>query len=141
MYRNKVIYLPKWATILYAGLALILIPWIFNLAQNLPSRHLVRHWDAMWVGFDVILLLTMAITIWFVIRKRVWVILSASALATLFVVDSWFDIMSSRPGMEHNQAIFFGVLEILLAIVTFRLVYLVISRSSQQKEFTITTKK
>ena len=105
------LYIPKWASILYAVLAAILIPWIFNLAQNLPARHLVWHWDAMWVGFDILMLITMAITVWLVIKKRIWVVLSATVLATLFIVDAWFDIMTSKSGIESNRQYFLEYLK------------------------------
>jgi hypothetical protein len=131
------VYFPKWASILYSALALVLVPWIFNLAQNLPTRHVVRHWDAVWVGFDIIMLIAMAITIWFVIKKRIWVVISATALATLFVVDAWFDILTSRPGRQQTKAIIFGAMEIGLAVLTYRLVYVIIVRSTTQKQVRI----
>jgi len=128
---------PKWAIILYSVLAIILIPWVFNLAQNLPTHHLVRHWDAMWVGFDIIMLITMAITICFVIKGRIWVIISATALGTLFIVDAWFDVLTARPGKDQNESLFFGALEIVLAILTFRFVYIVMVHSAKQKKLNI----
>jgi NhaP-type Na+/H+ or K+/H+ antiporter len=125
------IYIPKWALILYSLLALVLIPWIFNLAVNLPTRHIVHHWDAVWVGFDILMFLVVALTVYFAVKKMVWVTISASALATLFVVDAWFDIMTSRPGRELRNAIFFGSLEIILAGLTFRFVHHMIKHSAK----------
>lgn len=131
------IFFPKWARVLYVALAIVLVPWTFNLAQNLPERHLVHHWDAVWVGFDIMMLLTTAVTIWFIVKERVWVILSATALATLFVVDAWFDILTSRPGRDQKEALFFGLLEIMLAVLTYRLVYIGMSRSIKQKTLSL----
>src|SRR5579871_6214553 len=99
------VYFPKKVIILYAILGVGLIPWIFNLAANLPAKHLVHHWDAVWVGFDVIMLIVLGLTLFFAIRKVLWVTLSATALATLFIVDAWFDILTSQPGREQKIAI------------------------------------
>jgi len=125
------IYIPKWAVVLYSGLAVILIPWIFNLAVNLPAKHLVHHWDAVWVGFDILMFITIALTVYFAVTKTVWVTISASALATLFVIDAWFDILTSRPGREMRLSIFFGLLEVILALLTFRLVHHMIKHSAK----------
>jgi hypothetical protein len=114
-------------------LALFMVPWIFNLAQNLPTRHLVHHWDAVWVGFDIMMIAMIAATVYFVIKKRIWVVLSATALATLFIVDAWFDILTSKPGSEQVQAIVLGLIETALAIFTFRLVYLAVLRATPHK--------
>jgi uncharacterized membrane protein len=135
------VYFPKWATILYSGLAVALIPWIYDLAQNLPARHLSNHWDAVWVGFDMMMLVAIVLTIWFVLRQRIWATMAASALATLFIVDAWFDILMSRPGREQRIALFFGISEVLLALLTYRLVFLAIHHSTSTKKFKLTTKK
>jgi hypothetical protein len=140
MDRATKIYIPKWAGLLYGAMAIVLVPWIFDVAQNLPTRHIIRHWDAVWVGFDVILLFTILLTLWFLIKKTVWVVMSASALATLFIVDTWFDILTSRPGREEREAIAFGVLEVSLALLTYRLVYLVIRQSTPEKNVTLAVK-
>lgn len=135
------IQLPKWAPYLYGLIALVLVPWIFDLAANLPSRHLARHWDAVWVGFDVIMLITIAITVWFMLKRKVWVVVSATALATLFIVDVWFDILTAKPGREQTEAYIFGILEISLAILTYRLVFHVIHGSTPTKDIKLTTSK
>jgi uncharacterized membrane protein len=118
-----------------------LIPWILNLAQNLPPSHLAEHWDTLWVGFDVLILISVALTAIFIIKRAIWVIMSATAVATLFIVDAWFDIMTSKPGDEQNIAIAFGVLEILLALFTYRLVFHLIHHSTAHKKVKLTTKR
>ena len=117
------ISLPRWVAVTYAIMAIILIPWIFDLAYNLPTRHIVHHWDAVWVGFDILLVIVLLTTVYFVISNKIWVIISASALATLFIVDAWFDILTSRSGPDLHRALFFGILEIVFAILTFRFVF------------------
>jgi len=128
------IYIPRWAVFLYCLLAVTLIPWIFNLAANLPTKHLVHHWDAVWVGYDVMMVLVIALTVYFAVKKMVWVAISASALATLFVIDAWFDILTSQPGREQRVSIFFGSLEIILAGFTFRLVHHMIKHSAKSHD-------
>lgn len=139
---DKIVHikLPRWAPYLYGLIALVLVPWIYDLAANLPSRHLARHWDALWVGFDVIMLITIAITVWFMLKRKVWVVVSATALATLFIVDVWFDILTAKPGREEKEAIAFGALEIILAGLTYRLVYHIIHGSAPSKDIKLQTK-
>jgi hypothetical protein len=141
MDRRVKIYLPKWATFLYGAMAVILVPWIVHLEQALPNRHVANHWSTLWVGFDVIMLVTTLITIWFMITRKVWVVVSATALATLFVVDVWFDVLTSKPGYEQREAIFFGIIEVTLAILTYRMVYHVVHHTTPKKDIKLTTKK
>jgi hypothetical protein len=135
------VYISKRIVILYGALAVILIPWIFDLAENLPAKHLARHWDVVWVGFDLIMLVTLALTVIFALKKMLWVVLSATALATLFIVDAWFDILTSKPGREQRVAIFFGFFEVILAVFTLRMVHHVVRHTSpQQRNVKLTTK-
>jgi hypothetical protein len=134
------VYFPKLVIFLYGILAVALIPWIFNLAENLPTKHLAHHWDAAWVGFDVIMLVALALTVFFAVKKLLWVTLSATALATLFIVDAWFDVLTSKPGKEQKIAILLGSLEVILALFTLRLVYHVIKHStSHQRNIKLTS--
>lgn len=139
MERAIKVHFPKWAALVYGGLALILIPWILDLAENLPVRHIARHWDTLWVGFDIMMLCTILLTLWFMFKKMIWIVVSASALATLFIVDAWFDILTARPGREERESIAFGVLEVTLSILTFRLVYLIVHRASTSESISLTT--
>ncbi len=129
--RTTNIYFPRWAVALYGLLAAVLIPWIFSLAANLPSHHLARHWDALWVGFDIIMLVTLIITLAFALRRSIWLAVAATALATLFIVDAWFDTLTARPGHDQRVALGFGVLEMVLALLTYRLVYQIIQRTTK----------
>ena len=139
MERAIKVHFPKWAVLLYGGLALVLVPWILDLAANLPVRHVARHWDTLWVGFDIMMLITILLTLWFMLKKMVWIVVSASALATLFIVDAWFDILTARPGMEEREAIVFGILEVTLSMLTFRLVYLTVHRATTPGSISFTT--
>ncbi|MGW2936974.1 hypothetical protein ACWDA7_35160 [Streptomyces sp. NPDC001156] len=74
---------------------LVLVPWTVYLAVSLPDRFEARHWPWVWVGFDVMLLVTLAgagVAVW--LRRQVLVPLSFVA-ATLLLCDAWFDISLS----------------------------------------------
>jgi len=105
---------------LYAIGAVVLALWTVGLAINLPTRHVVRHWDLAWVGFDVLIGFTMLLTATFAVKKSRYIILSSSGLGALLVTDAWFDILMSRPGPEAHKAIFYAVcVEIPIAILSF----------------------
>lgn len=130
MESTKHIYISRFWVVLYAILAIILVPWVFNLAQSLPEHHTAHHWDAVWAGFDSMMVLMMALTVYFAVKRQVWVVISTTALATLFVVDAWFDILTAKPGHEQRVALFFGAIEVALAVLTFKLVHHVVKHST-----------
>ena len=47
----------------------VLIPWIVLLALTLPRHYVAGHWRLTWVGFDIILLASLAATAWFAWRR------------------------------------------------------------------------
>jgi hypothetical protein len=67
--------------------------WIVYLAISMPSGYQSRAWSAAWVGFDLLLLLTLASTVVAARLGRQIVIPLAVATATLLICDAWFDIM------------------------------------------------
>ncbi|MFF4488191.1 hypothetical protein ACFY0F_17110 [Streptomyces sp. NPDC001544] len=72
-----------------------LVPWTAYLAVSLPDRFEARYWPMVWVGFDVMLLASLAAAgaaVW--LRRQAMVPLSYVA-ATLLVCDAWFDISLS----------------------------------------------
>ncbi|HET9098258.1 MAG TPA: hypothetical protein VFN51_01430 [Candidatus Saccharimonadales bacterium] len=135
------IYFPRWASALYAVLAVLFVPWIVILAEYLPSRHIDRNWDALWVGFDLLILIAMVLTIYFMLKRRIWVIMSATALATLLLVDIWFDIMTAKPGREQDSAILMGIVEITLSLLTFWLVYHLLHHTTPEKNLNMLIQK
>ncbi|MFD8388610.1 hypothetical protein ACFV2N_05215 [Streptomyces sp. NPDC059680] len=71
---------------------LLLVPWTVYLAVSLPDRFEARYWPMVWVGFDVMLLMSLAgagVAVW--LRRQVMVPLSYVA-ATLLICDAWFDV-------------------------------------------------
>lgn len=132
---------PRWVMWLYGALAVALIPWTFDLASNLPVRHLVRHWDALWVGFDCLIVLAVLLTVWLMSKHRIWMVIPATSLATLFLVDVWFDNLTAKPGREQRASLAFGVLETTLALMTYYLVFHIIRQSGAQKDIQLGTKR
>ena len=100
------VYFPRWVAALYGILIIGIIPWIFNLAISLPGKHTASHWDSVWVGLDIMIFIALATTLVFAVKRLVWLAVSASILATLFVVDAWFDVMTAKAGHEQKIAVF-----------------------------------
>src|SRR5664280_1577846 len=97
---HHLLRLPAWAPRLYAWLAVIMVPWILLLSYSLPVRHTSHHWDTLWVGFDVILFSAVALSAYFGFKRSAWLAFSSVAVATLLLVDAWFDVLSARPGVQ-----------------------------------------
>ena len=74
------------------GCCLVLAAWIGVLAVTLPRYYRSGGWRGAWVGFDVVLLVTFAITAWAGWRHRQLVIACLVVLATLLCCDAWFDV-------------------------------------------------
>jgi hypothetical protein len=104
------LHLPKWATVLYATAAVLLIPWIMILSYELPTRHVVTHWDLAWAGFDGLLLCSIAVTAYLGYKRSAWVMLACTSTATLLVVDAWFDILTAHSGVQMERSVFLAVI-------------------------------
>ena len=89
-------WLTRLAGPLFSVLSMLLIPWIAFLASVLPSRQLSRHYDLAWAGFDGMLLIALASTAYFALRRSRYLSVAATASGTLLIVDAWFDILTSR---------------------------------------------
>lgn len=109
--------LVRWAGPLFALCSLILLPWTIYLARTLPARQESPHNDIAWVGFDVILLIGLATTAYFALRRSGFLTISASASATLLVVDAWFDIMTSPGDQVAESIVLAALVELPLAAV------------------------
>jgi hypothetical protein len=81
---------------LFALLSVLLIPWIAFIALVLPSRQLSRNYDFAWAGFDGMLLIGLASTGYFALRRSRYLSVAATATGTLLIVDAWFDVLTSR---------------------------------------------
>jgi hypothetical protein len=85
--------------------ALALGPWTLYLTYALPSRHLTRHYDLAWVGFDIALLAAFAWTGWFALRMSKWLVPAAAVTGTMLLCDAWFDVVTSSGGSEQVESI------------------------------------
>ncbi len=111
---------------LYAGAALVLLPWIAYLAVSLPKRNLEHHYRLSWVGFDILLVVVLARTAYMAFRVDQRVQFAATATATLLLVDAWFDITTSSGRTQVLEAIVLAAfIEIPAAIFSLYLARLV----------------
>lgn len=100
--------LPRWIGPVFILTALGLGPWTLYLTYSLPSRHLARHYDLAWVGFDIVLLAAFAVTGWFAMHPSKWLVPAAAVTGTMLLCDAWFDIVTSSGGSEQVEAILEG---------------------------------
>lgn len=102
----------------FTALALCLVPWTAYLAIELPERAVARHHDLAWTGFDIALVLLLGGTAWTAHHRSRYFTLTATATATMLVVDAWFDVVTSAPGAEQAIAAVLAVLvELPLALL------------------------
>jgi hypothetical protein len=69
--------------------------WIAVLALTLPTRYLANHWNVAWVGFDVMLLISLLTTGWAVARRRPWASTALMVSAAMLTCDAWFDVTTA----------------------------------------------
>lgn len=106
----------RWLAIVFAGASLGLLPWIVVLYTTLPSRVEAANWRFIWVGFDLMLVLTMAGTAVQVLRRSTRSILVATAAGTLLICDAWFDVLTAATSAERWIAVLLAIfLELPLA--------------------------
>ncbi|HEY3543948.1 MAG TPA: hypothetical protein VGK79_15535 [Gaiellaceae bacterium] len=97
--------LPRWIGPLLLLTALGLGPWTLYLTYSLPSRHLTRHYDLAWIGFDIALLAAFATTGWCVLRTSRWLVPAAAVTGTMLLCDAWFDTITASSGSEQVESI------------------------------------
>jgi O-antigen/teichoic acid export membrane protein len=100
--------------------AVLMVPWTLYLAVTLPTRHHAVHWDAVWVGFDVALVVGIAATAIGAFRRAGWLAIAATATGTLLLCDAWFDVLTSSGGGEATEALLQALVgELPLAVLCF----------------------
>jgi hypothetical protein len=82
----------------------LLIPWTAYLAVSLPPKFTADQWGLTWTGFDVALIVVIAVTGWAAVRRRQFVAVGLVVWATLLVCDAWFDITLDwgSPGLSAS---------------------------------------
>lgn len=106
-----------------------LAAWIIVLSLTLPRRYDASHWNLAWIGFDVAVLSGLAATAWAAWRRRIVIVLFATATATLLCADAWFDLTTARPSDLWLSATLAGCAELPFAIFLFYVVGRVVSVS------------
>lgn len=115
--------IPKWATLAYIIIAIVLIPWTVYLGFHLPTAHITLDWDVLWVGLDLAIILTLLLTGIFAAKKSIYTIIFATINASLFLTDAWFDVFSYRASTYGSaEAIIMAIFgEIPMAIFGYSL--------------------
>ncbi len=98
----------RWVAPVFIFCSVVLIPWIVYLGFSLPTRQVSRHYDAAWVGFDVLELIALASTGYLALRRSRYLALASASAATLLITDAWFDVMTS-PRHQLPQAVVLAV--------------------------------
>jgi hypothetical protein len=107
----------RWTGPLFALFSLVLVPWTIYLAVSLPARQVSANYNAAWAGYDVLLMLALASTAYFALRRSRYLATAATATATMLVVDAWFDVLTT-PGVRRLESIGLAVVvELPLAAV------------------------
>jgi hypothetical protein len=97
--------LPAWVPILLGAVAVALVPWTLWLTFSLPSRHTTEHYDLAWVGFDIALVSSFALTAGAALRWSAWLEPAAAATGTLLLCDAWFDVVTTGGGSEWQAVL------------------------------------
>ena len=101
-----------------AALAALMVPWTAYLFVVLPRTAPAAHFDLAWGGFDLALLVLLALTGWAAVRRRRWLAAVAGASAALLGADAWFDVVTSPTPGDRWVALAMALLvELPLAVV------------------------
>ncbi len=110
----------RWVAGLLGGVAVVLLPWALLLDFELPSRHLSRHWDLAWTGFDIALAATLLAAAIAALRSSHRLEQLATAAGTMLLCDAWFDVLTASTGTERMVAIVLALAaELPLAVLCF----------------------
>jgi hypothetical protein len=101
-----------------AALAALMVPWTAYLFVVLPRTAPAAHFDLAWGGFDLALLVLLALTGWAAVRRRRWLGAVAGASAALLAADAWFDVVTAPTRGDRWVALAMAALvELPLAVV------------------------
>jgi hypothetical protein len=103
----------------FLTMAAVLVPWTVLLGLSLPPKYDAGHWNLLWTGFDVGLIVVLSYAAWAAWFRRQVLAATAIVAGTLLLCDAWFDMVTSfgRPdewvtlltglGVELPLAVFF----------------------------------
>jgi hypothetical protein len=102
--------------------AAVTVLWTIYLAATLPRHYTAHHYWLGWVGFDVALVVVLALTGRALLHASAAAQRYATAAATLLVVDAWFDVLNAATTTDQLVALAMAVLvELPLAYVCWRI--------------------
>jgi hypothetical protein len=114
--------LPPWIVLVFAAVAVLLLPWAAALNVWLPDRHVARHWSITWTGFDLALAASLVSVAVAAYRASAWLGRLAMTAGTLLACDAWFDLLTAGHGTDLTIAIVAAVAaELPLAAICFAL--------------------
>ncbi len=102
---------------LMVGGAIVLIPWMVYLAITLPENYVAHNWPATWIGFDCVLITSMAATAVLGWLRRELVILPGFTTGVLLICDAWFDIMTAEPHQVWLSVLTAALINVPLAAI------------------------
>jgi hypothetical protein len=117
MRSRRVIQIRRIREWLTSCAAIALVPWTVYLAFTLPQNYTAQHWQAVWVGFDVLLLAFMIATAVLGFLHHHLLTLFAFATGVLLVCDAWFDVLTARRGDLFVSVLIAALGELPLAAV------------------------
>jgi hypothetical protein len=82
-----------------------LLPWSVLLAVTLPTTARAQHWWLAWAGLDGAEAAAALATAVLLARRSPRASLTAAAGAALLLVDAWFDVCTSAPGLGRGLAL------------------------------------
>jgi hypothetical protein len=97
--------------------AIALIPWTIYLGLTLPQNYTAQHWQATWVGFDILLLAFMIATAVLGFVRHHLLTLFAFSTGVLLVCDAWFDVLTAKRGDFAVSVLTAALGELPLAVV------------------------
>ena len=113
--------------------AVILIGWAAYLGASLPERNVAQHWNAAWVGLDVLIVLGLANTAWRAGHADGRVVIPAAATAGLLVADAWMDISTAARSDLWQSVVVAVAVEIPLAVISILLSRRALDRLSDHR--------
>ncbi|MFG2354066.1 hypothetical protein [Streptomyces sp. NPDC048521] len=105
-----------WTLRALGAAAVLLVPWMVVLAVTLPDSTRVDNWRLAWLGLDALTAAGCATTALLGMRDDPRARLTASATASVAVLDAWFDITTAQAGSALVQALLCAVAEGALAV-------------------------
>ena len=109
----------EWLLIFLTCAAIVEVLWAIYLGWTLPRHYVANHWVLAWVGLDIAEIAMLLATAWAAWRQRAVLILFAIILATLLLVDAWFDVTTARRGDFLQSALLAVFAEVPLSALLF----------------------